>query len=92
VHGASEEQQQKKPLKVSLMEFNEDDDSRVMNLSDEFSTTSPNFKTPKFISDVPVSSDKSLFDIFYNMDMNTWSKFNVDKELNNTIVAYHHMP
>ena len=61
-------------------------------LSEEFSREHEHYVPPKFISEIHLEQQHSLFDYYFNMDLTSWQRFSVEKELSNAVVAFHHLP
>lgn len=69
----------------------DENDTSMLRLTEEFTTSSEQYVPPKFISELHTSGGGSLFDYYFSFDMSSWYRFSADKELNNTLVNYHHL-
>mmetsp|Transcript_7303 Transcript_7303/g.6486 ORF Transcript_7303/g.6486 Transcript_7303/m.6486 type:complete len:153 (-) Transcript_7303:34-492(-) len=71
-------------------------------LTNEF--TNDLLELPSFISEFPptlaqsqgssnqVGAALSVFDVFFSLDQSHWVRFNLEREVNSTVVQYHNLP
>jgi hypothetical protein len=75
-----------------MSEDTNNDDPSKLSLTSEFTTDHPDYVQPMIISEPFLGEENSLFNYFFNLDLTTWQKFSVDKELSNALVSFHHLP
>ena len=68
---------------------NEDNVPKI-ELTEDFTTDTKSYVPPKFMSEIHTAAG-SLFDYYFSFDMSCWHRFSADKELNNSLVNYHHL-
>ena len=66
-----------------------EENSHEIYLMENLTADTKTFVVSKFISEIQTTAG-SLFIYYFSFDMSCWHRFSADKELNNTLVNYHH--